>query len=357
MPNRAALFAGSRTESGYVDDIGDAARFEYPACFVVDDDYLYVTEYGGDRVRRIDPVTAEVTTAATLTPGATPFGICRADNGNFYVACPGDQTVKVYTPTWVLFKELPTNPHPPTHDYRVWYVAVNGGQMFTTGHNRTGDTFSSFVQLWNATLTSDPTNIDIDLGLHAANGHVAFSDPGGIEFDPTTSYVYFSVARFGNRSIYRVGSALATTPDVVARLVALPAATAGESIRQLHFDPDNRDVLYLAFGPSDYNGPVAPGYGNGSRKLTISTLTWEDPAPPRGSIGGHASNLSGTQRALNIETDYLPAFGRQFVCSSRISMSGGFEMFTLHGHGTPTDPGPHCIEVYVKPRGKVHIYD
>src|SRR5262249_31761357 len=56
--------AGSPSVNSSVDGVGPAARFWSPFGLTVDGDNLYVTEAGGDTVRRIQLSTAQVTTLA-----------------------------------------------------------------------------------------------------------------------------------------------------------------------------------------------------------------------------------------------------------------------------------------------------
>ncbi|MNL33421.1 NHL repeat protein [compost metagenome] len=74
---------------------------------------LYVTEYAGNRIRRITPAGVVSTFAGALTPGATdgtgtgasfyqPTGLCRDGSGNLYVADSRNYAIRRITPGGVV---------------------------------------------------------------------------------------------------------------------------------------------------------------------------------------------------------------------------------------------------------------
>lgn len=63
------LLCGSSTEDGYVDGTGADARFQYPEGLLYADNAVYVADSSNNMIRKIDPVTREVTTyAGSKTP-------------------------------------------------------------------------------------------------------------------------------------------------------------------------------------------------------------------------------------------------------------------------------------------------
>lgn len=93
--------------SGYADGIGTAAQFYEPIGICFDNNkYLYVSEFGNCKIRKIDITTGMVTTLAGTSFGyldgagssaqfTLPFGIC-CDfiNGNLYVADYGNTKIR-----------------------------------------------------------------------------------------------------------------------------------------------------------------------------------------------------------------------------------------------------------------------
>lgn len=93
-------FAGSDSQYDFADGVGSAARFMEPTAITTDGDYLYVTDPASNTIRRIDPVTAEVTTLLGQGPhlagdrdvsgglsGGTvsqPFGIFSTPQGIYF---------------------------------------------------------------------------------------------------------------------------------------------------------------------------------------------------------------------------------------------------------------------------------
>lgn len=82
--------AGRPVGPGYQDGIGDAARFMLPRDIVVGSDgALYVLETGNRAIRRVDPVTAEVTTLLAPDDPANPLrgpeGMASDGEGTLYV--------------------------------------------------------------------------------------------------------------------------------------------------------------------------------------------------------------------------------------------------------------------------------
>ncbi|MDK2773028.1 MAG: T9SS type A sorting domain-containing protein [Flavobacterium sp.] len=98
---------------GYLDDIGTSARFYYPNGVTVDSSgNLYVADGGNNRIRKITP-TGQVTTLAGSSSGYvddigtaakfnTPYGIVVDGTGNIYVADWGNHKIRKITQTRVV---------------------------------------------------------------------------------------------------------------------------------------------------------------------------------------------------------------------------------------------------------------
>lgn len=69
--------AGTEGQSGSVDGIGAAARFNYPVGLVLLNGMLYLADTNNNQIRKINPATAEVTTVAGKSVG----GIGHIDGG------------------------------------------------------------------------------------------------------------------------------------------------------------------------------------------------------------------------------------------------------------------------------------
>ncbi len=92
--------AGTAGESGFTNDIGTAARFDFPTGLACDGLKLYVADGDNNVIRQIDIVTAGVTTLAGDTAGGAgyvdavgtsarfdwPYGVATNSAGNVYVA-------------------------------------------------------------------------------------------------------------------------------------------------------------------------------------------------------------------------------------------------------------------------------
>lgn len=73
LAGNVTTFAGSSGFSGLVDGIGSAARFNLPQGMTTDGTYLYVADYLNNAIRRIDPATQTVTIFAGSATGASGY--------------------------------------------------------------------------------------------------------------------------------------------------------------------------------------------------------------------------------------------------------------------------------------------
>lgn len=73
--------------SGYVNAIGPAARFEGPRGVATDGTFVYVTEYSGHRVRKIEISTGAVTTVAGSMSGSIGTTNAIGTNARFHTPC------------------------------------------------------------------------------------------------------------------------------------------------------------------------------------------------------------------------------------------------------------------------------
>lgn len=102
--------AGSST--GFVEGTGTAAKFSGPLDIAISSaGILFVVDSGNDRIRRVDPVTGEVTTFAGSSAGfqdgdgvstamfTTPRGITIDDNDNLYVSDGNNHAIRKVTPS------------------------------------------------------------------------------------------------------------------------------------------------------------------------------------------------------------------------------------------------------------------
>lgn len=227
------LAGSSYSFNSEMDGFGEQARFYYPFGITNDGTYLYVTDYTGDTIRKIDPSSGQVTTiaGAIVTSGTTdgagnlarfnsPEGIT-SDGTNLYVADTNNHTIrKIVISTGV--------------------VSTIAGTAGTSGAaNGTGT-----AALFNLPkgITTDLTNLyvaeqgncDIRVinisslavtSLAGAAGNCTFQDgsgtnahlnaPSGITYDGT----YLYVADLGNHAIRQVSLA-----GVVTTIVGAPAA-------------------------------------------------------------------------------------------------------------------------------------
>lgn len=343
------LFAGSRTAAGYVDDFGEDARFNYPACMCTDGTYLYVTEYAGCRVRRVDPATAEVTTVATFSDtvpaasgfdnvypaGAGTFGIARHEgSGKFFVACGHERKVYVFNPDWTPDTTLDTSGY--TGAPRIWFVWPSDDGTYVYCAGNWGPPDETLVnQLYKIRLSDNNqmANLTVrraDIGPPYPTG--TFYNAGGLI--QIGSWIYWVEGRFEGRALWRVDLDL-TVGSIELVLSFLPLTIDNyDSGRQLHlYDPT---TLTVAFGPSDYTGETGPG----AREIDLGApaIPLSDPAP-----GLHADGTAPGSSAAK-ETDYLHAFGKHFVVSSAIGLYTGSEAW----HALS---GPHCIEIIGEDQG------
>jgi len=73
LTTAVTTFAGSSGYSGLVDDVGSAARFDLPQGMATDGTYLYVADYLNNVIRRIDPATQAVSIFAGSPTGSSGF--------------------------------------------------------------------------------------------------------------------------------------------------------------------------------------------------------------------------------------------------------------------------------------------
>ncbi|KAI8904137.1 hypothetical protein EDD86DRAFT_92630 [Gorgonomyces haynaldii] len=104
-----STFAGSGT-AAELDGIGTAARFNGPNKITSNSSgYLYVTDYGGSNIRMISPSGVVTTLAGNSSSGyvngignlakfSYPYGICLDSVGNVYVTEIGNHAIRKITP-------------------------------------------------------------------------------------------------------------------------------------------------------------------------------------------------------------------------------------------------------------------
>ncbi len=73
LANTVSTFAGASGFSGIADGAGDAARFSLPQGMATDGNYLYVADYLNNAVRKIDPATQTVSIVAGSPTGASGY--------------------------------------------------------------------------------------------------------------------------------------------------------------------------------------------------------------------------------------------------------------------------------------------
>lgn len=107
--------AGTPLAAGWIDGMGDTARFESPAAIVVDPfGMIYVADAGNSTIRKITPSGAVTTfSGAANIQGSTdgPSDVARFDtpralaidpSGNLYVADSGNHTIRKITPDGIV---------------------------------------------------------------------------------------------------------------------------------------------------------------------------------------------------------------------------------------------------------------
>ncbi len=73
LTTAVTTFAGSSGFSGLTDGVGSAARFDLPQGMTTDGTYLYVADYLNNAIRRIDPATQTVSIFAGSPTGASGY--------------------------------------------------------------------------------------------------------------------------------------------------------------------------------------------------------------------------------------------------------------------------------------------
>jgi len=156
------------TESGAVDGVGAAARFNMPADVVVDakGSSLYVSDGENNEIRKIELATAEVTTLAG-----------HADSGNAY--SDGKGVAAAFS--------------------KPWGMATDGTYVYFAG---AGDNMIRRLEL----ATNTVKTISGQYGAGATDGpglKATFGRPEGMTLDATGSFLY--VCDYSNNMIRRVG--------------------------------------------------------------------------------------------------------------------------------------------------------
>lgn len=174
--NQLSTMAGSfpTRESGFVDDVGFAARFDNPIAIATDGTHIYVADIFNSRVRKLNISTREVSTLAT-SPG--PHGIA-TDGIYVYVTSHSNHIIN--------------------------RIPVGGGTAFTIAGSVSGNTDGvGTLARFNVPtyLTTDGVNVYItDRGndqirkYSIATGEVTtlvtgLSDPNGITTDGDYLYI------------------------------------------------------------------------------------------------------------------------------------------------------------------------
>ena len=100
-----STLAGST--QGYADGTGTAAQFNWPNDLVIaPDGQIYVLEFSGNKIRKVDPETGAVTTVAGSTSGSDdgppatakfnlPYGIAVDASGNLFVADTANHRIRM----------------------------------------------------------------------------------------------------------------------------------------------------------------------------------------------------------------------------------------------------------------------
>lgn len=256
----STLLAGSRTTAGYVDATGTDARFNFPAGIETDGTYLYVTEYMGDRIRRVHPTTGVTTTVVTLGSGARPMGIQRhATSGKFYVACSGFGTVRVYNSDWTFNTSLSIG---GTHF--GYHLHVNAAETTIYVSGEDGGDLGDRIWKMNIDGTGLVSRTMGSLGVPDSilGPDSGLTDPGGmIEYG---GYFYFTLGRFKN-GLYRTDIGFA---NPTGRILEFDQADGVDSPRTIRHLRDN--IYYWTFGPSRYQGD---NRGGGITNFDFDTMT------------------------------------------------------------------------------------
>jgi hypothetical protein len=136
------VFAGSGVGSS-LNGVGVAATFNYPIGIVADpsESYLYVTEYGGQKLRRIEISTATVTTLNSLSFLPTAPVYNAANNslyfGSFAGGGSGIYRFNLTTNTLVQLSSIGGSVYSlALINKSIYYVAVNG--IWKAGLDGTG---------------------------------------------------------------------------------------------------------------------------------------------------------------------------------------------------------------------------
>ncbi len=212
-----SLFAGNGSSSGTTDGVGTAARFNRPSDAVYDPsrNCLWVVEWSGTRIRKVDVQTAEVSTLATgtgfglglgmtsdhkylyIASHTSPAGVVKydIDNKEMYTVRTGYSIRHIaVTPNndvYFNINRYQAKVYKITDEVLVSGNGSNGSSTFeTVAGNGSWGTLPAIGWQGNADRTIANNNVD--------------GSPNGIAYDSNRGRLYFSVV--GDSRIYYLKS-------------------------------------------------------------------------------------------------------------------------------------------------------
>lgn len=204
------LFAGNGSSSGTTDGIGEVARFNRPGDAVYDPsrNCLWVVEWTGQRIRKIDLETAEVSTVATGTGYGFGVGIT-SDYKYLYIAAH----TGVAVPQGVIKYDIESNKlYVVRSGYSIRHIAVapNDDVYFNINGNYQGKQYkiTNEVLVENASNTVSTFETIVSNGSWGTLPPIGYSgspnisvgtgnvdgSPNGMTYDPNRGRLYFSIS-------------------------------------------------------------------------------------------------------------------------------------------------------------------
>ena len=304
------LIAGSRTTAGYVDAVGENARFNYPGGIETDGFHIYVTEYIGDRVRKVDLDTLQVTTVATLPAGSKPLGIQRHNvSGKWYIACSGSGSIRIYNSDWTFFASRSVG----SSSRRPYHVHVNAAE---TRIWASGDQGAEGLDDTTWRMNADGTGLtDISMGALGVPGGLGagLTNPGGMY--EVGSYLYFLIGRF-EEGMYRINT------DLTGATGNLNDGTQSAS-HMMHYKEG--DKYYWVSGANTYGNIDSNSKGILTYDISDNSVEYTPPQQHQPYLTGYMMD------AVFVRNHY-------YTVNSRIEMTQGFTNYTN------ASPSFHSVE-------------
>lgn len=308
--NSVTTHAGS--SQGYVDATGTTSKFKAPTgvCISPDGAFLYVADYSGHRIRKINVSTKAVTTVAgsgtsgysdatgTAAMFSYPSGLCISGDGNIlYVSDYGNSCIrKIVLATQIVTTLAGNGNFAYADNVNGLSASFNSPTDIVNGHDSVlyiSDTENHLIRKYNLSTTSVTTIAGMAGvgGFQNGTGNMAaFRFPKGMALSEDGSTLY--IADNGNNMIRAIATATGTVSTV-----------AGEGTQGF---ADNADGSLAKFnapnGVSIVPGNVALLFvaDNGNHRIRkinmltteVSTIAGTGAVPPASTYGDNVIGLN-----------------------------------------------------------------